>query len=131
MSMLIALTRNRSASVGVVAPLRVADLVIDALQQRIRQGKREVQLSPDEHILLYTLAARAGALVSYREIADALGRPDRELRNNTFARHLSSLRLKLRDDPRLPRYIETLNGLGYRFVGGTPRRMINGRTRQP
>jgi DNA-binding response OmpR family regulator len=93
-----------------------ADLEIDALRQRIRQGTREIRLSPDEHILLYTLAARAGALVSYRDIADAMGRTDSELRNNTFARHLSSLRLKLRDDPRAPRYIETVNGLGYRFV---------------
>jgi DNA-binding response OmpR family regulator len=129
--MLIALTRNRSAPVGLVAPLRVADLEIDALHQRVRQGAREIQLSPDEHILLYTLAARAGTLVSYREVADALGRTDIELRNNTFARHLSRLRLKLRDDPRVPRYIETVNGLGYRFVGGTPRRMTNGRARQP
>ena len=101
-----------------MAPLRVADLEIDALRQRIRQGTREIRLSPDEHILLYTLAARAGALVSYREVADAMGRTDSELRNNTFARHLSSLRLKLRDDPRAPRYIETVNGLGYRFVLG-------------
>ena len=102
-----------------MAPLRVADLEIDALRRRVGQGTREIQLSPDEHILLYTLAARAGALVSYREIADAMGRrTDSELRNNTFARHLSSLRLKLRDDPRAPRYIETVNGLGYRFVLG-------------
>jgi len=59
-------------------------------------------------------------------IADALGRTDPELRNNTFARHLSSLRVKLRDDPRMPRYIETVNGLGYRFLAGTPRRVTNG-----
>jgi DNA-binding response OmpR family regulator len=112
------LPRNRVAPGRLVAPLRVADLEIDALRQRIRQGTREIRLPPDEHILLYTLAARAGALVSYREVADAMGRTDSELRNNTFARHLSSLRLKLRDDPRAPRYIETVNGLGYRFVLG-------------
>jgi len=98
-----------------VAPLHVADLEIDALQRRIRQGAREVRLSPDEHTLLYILAARAGRWVTYREIAEALGRPDPELRNNSLARHISSLRRRLRDDAQRPRYIETLEGIGYRL----------------
>ena len=98
-----------------VAPLHVADLEIDALQRRIRQGAREVRLSPDEHTLLYILAARAGRWVTYREIADALGRPDPEPRTNSLARHVSSLRRRLRDDAHRPRYIETLEGIGYRL----------------
>jgi len=114
--MLVALPRNRIGPKRRVALLRVADLEIDALHQRIRQGTREVRLSPGEHILLYTLAASAGAVVRYREIAEALGRTDPEIRNNTLARHLSSLRRKLRDDPERPRYIETVLGVGYRFV---------------
>jgi DNA-binding response OmpR family regulator len=114
--MLVALPRNRILPNRRVAPLRVADLEIDALHQRIRQGTREVRLSPDEHILLYTLAAKAGAVVSYREMADALRGTDAEVRNNTIARHLSSLRRKLRDDAHRPRYIETVLGTGYRFV---------------
>jgi DNA-binding response OmpR family regulator len=113
---LVALPRNRMLANRRVALLRVADLEIDALHQRIRQGTREIRLSPDEHILLYTLAARAGAVVSYREMADALGRADPAGRNNTLARHLSSLRRKLRDDADRPRYIETVLGIGYRFV---------------
>jgi DNA-binding response OmpR family regulator len=116
--MLVALPRNRFRAKRRVAPLRVADLEIDALQRRVRQGTREVGLSPGEHILLYTVAARAGAVVSYREIADALGRSDAEFRNNTVARHLSGLRRKLGDDAYRPRYIETVLGIGYRFVAG-------------
>jgi DNA-binding response OmpR family regulator len=114
--MLVALPRNRIQARHRVAPLHVADLEIDALHRRVRQGTREVRLSPDEHILLYTLAARPGALVSYREIAEALGRSDSEVRNNTLARHLSSLRRKLRDNADHPRYIETITGVGYRLL---------------
>ncbi len=113
---LLALQRNRRPSDRRVAPLRVADLEIDALRRRIRQGTREVQLSPVEHVLLYTLAARAGGVVTYRELTDALGATDHEVRNNTLARHISSLRRKLRDDADRPRYVETLAGLGYRFL---------------
>lgn len=115
-AMLIALPRNRIAANRAVARLKVGDLEIDALHRRIRQGSREIKLSPGQHILLYTLAARAGQVVSYREIADALGQTDSEVRNNTLARHLSALRGKLRDDPSRPRYIETVSRVGYRFV---------------
>jgi DNA-binding response OmpR family regulator len=114
--MLVALPRNRTSRSHRVAPVRVADLELDALHRRVRQGEREIWLSPGEHILLYTLAARSGAVVTYREIADALGRTDPEVRNNTLARHLSSLRRKLRDDAHRPRYIETVLGVGYRLL---------------
>ena len=113
--MLIALPRNRNPPKRRVAPLRVADLEIDALNLRVRQGTREIRLSPGEHLLLYTLAAQAGAVVSYRDIADALGRTDPNFRNNTIARHLSSLRRKLADDAHRPRYIETIVSVGYRL----------------
>lgn len=99
-----------------VAPLRVADIEIDALDPRIRQGTRVVRLSPREHVLLYLLAARSGSVVTYREVADALGKDESDLRNNTFARHLSSLRRKLRDDADRPRYIQTVVGIGYRLL---------------
>jgi DNA-binding response OmpR family regulator len=99
-----------------VAALKVADLEIDALRRRIRQGSRDVRLSPVEHILLYTLAAGIGVVISYRELTDALGGDERVVRNNRLARHISSLRRKLRDDAERPRYIETITNLGYRFV---------------
>jgi len=100
-----------------VAPLRVADLEIDALHRRIRQGAREIRLTPGEHTILYTLAAKAGAWVTYREISSALGRPDPALgENNTLARHIYTLRRRLQDDALHPRYIETLDGIGYRLL---------------
>jgi len=114
--MLIALPRNRIPPSRRVALLRIADLEIDALDPRIRQGTREIRLSPNEHILLYTLAARAGAVVTYRELTDALRSSGPDVRNNTLARHLSSLRRKLQDDPERPRYIETVRTIGFRCV---------------
>ena len=93
------------------APLRVADLEIDALHRRIRQGAREIRLTPGEHTTLYL------AWVTYREIASALGRPDPALGdNNTLARHIYTLRRRLRDNALRPRYIETLDGIGYRLL---------------
>lgn len=114
-SILIALRRNRILPARRVARLRVADLEIDALDKRITQGTRELRLSPSEHIVLYTLVAKRGTLVSYDGLATALGN-GHEVRANTVARHVATLRRKLGDDAQRPRYIETVHRLGYRFV---------------
>jgi DNA-binding response OmpR family regulator len=114
-SILIALRRNRIPPARRVARLRVADLEIDALDPRITQGTRELRLSPSEHMLLYTLAAMRGTLVSYGGLSSALGN-GHEVRANTVARHVATLRRKLGDDAQRPRYIETVHGLGYRLA---------------
>ena len=115
--MLVALRRNRTLLARRIARLRVADLEIDALGQRITQGSREIRLSPSEHVVLYTLAATRGTVVPYRALATALAN-GLDIRNNTLARHVATLRRKLGDDAQQPRYIETVHGLGYRFVAG-------------
>ena len=74
-------------------------------------------LSPQEHVLLYVLAASAGHAVSYRDIAQSLGQSDTDVRRNSLARHISGLRRKLGDDAHRPRYIESVLGIGYRFIG--------------
>ena len=89
---------------------------MDALRREILQGERQVHLTRDEHVLLYTLIVRAGAVVSFADLANAIGRGSFPIRANSIARHITSLRRKLRDDFHRPNYIETVIGVGYRFV---------------
>ena len=110
---MVALPRNRREILHRVAPLAVGDLEVDALGRHIRLGTREVRLSPGEHILLYTLIASAGVVVTHRELAVALGLTDPVIRTNTIARHVTTLRRKLKDDADRPHYIETVKGTGY------------------
>ena len=114
---LVALARNRDIPARRVARLRVADLEIDALDPRVLQGARALRLSPSEHLVLYTLAAAHGTVVTYRRLADALGIGP-QIRTNTVARHVTTLRRKLGDPADRPRYIETIPGTGYRFIVG-------------
>jgi DNA-binding response OmpR family regulator len=114
--MLIALHRNRMRTARSVARLHVADLQIDALDPRIIQGTHELRLSPGEHLVLYILAAKQGTVVGHHVMAAALGRGP-QIRTNNVARHVTTLRRKLGDSARRPKYIETVIGVGYRFVG--------------
>ncbi len=112
---LIALGRNRTSRDLRVGVLRVGDLEIDALHRWVRRGARVIELTPGEHNVLYLLAARAGDVVSHEELAVAIGL-DPNVRHNVIARHVRTLRMKLDDAARQPRYVQTVVGGGYRIL---------------
>jgi DNA-binding response OmpR family regulator len=96
--------------------LRVGDLELDILNRRVRAGSSELHLSGLEQSLLYLLAANAGRVVTREEILDALWGVDFVAESNVVDRHVRSLRAKLQNDWRRPRFIATVPGKGYRFL---------------
>jgi DNA-binding response OmpR family regulator len=110
-------------SAGEAAPLaRVlsfggGDLVIDAAAAEVRKAGRAVGLTPSELRLLQVLAANPQRLFSREElITHALG-PDFGGFDRTVDAHVKNLRQKIETDPRSPRYVLTVHGLGYKFAG--------------
>jgi two-component system KDP operon response regulator KdpE len=105
--------------------LRLGDLEIDILNRHVRAGSSELHLTGLEQALLYLLAANAGQVVTRDEILDMLWGPDFVAESNIVDRHVRSLRVKLQNDWRRPRFIATVPGKGYRFIpvfetGGAP-----------
>lgn len=101
---------------GVVPRLQIGDLVIDVLNRRVRAGDTELHLTSLEQALLYLLAANAGTILTREQILDALWGTDSASESNVVDRHVRALRAKLQDDWRKPRYIQTVSGVGYRFI---------------
>jgi two-component system KDP operon response regulator KdpE len=98
------------------ARLEFEDLSIDLPRRHVRQGDRDVRLTPTEFAILELLARRAGVPVSSREIA-AHAWKDGEATPDTVRVHVGSLRRKLEPNPSIPRYIVTEPWVGYRFIG--------------
>jgi two-component system, OmpR family, KDP operon response regulator KdpE len=96
--------------------LQVGDLYIDILNRNVRVGSSELHLTGLEQALLYLLASNAGRTVSREQILDVLWGPDYVAESNVVDRHIRSLRVKLQNDWRRPRFIATVPGKGYRFV---------------
>jgi DNA-binding response OmpR family regulator len=131
----IVITRR---ALGVDLPLipviRLGEIDVDIVNSEVRVGTAVVRLSPLEQSLLYLLASRAGRVVTHEEILDAVWGTDFIAESNIVDRHIRSLRIKLHDDYRHPRFIETVHKNGYRFIptfsntgwGGAPTR--GGRT---
>jgi two-component system alkaline phosphatase synthesis response regulator PhoP len=82
----------------------------------VHAGDSVVHLSGIGQSLLYLLASRGGRVVTREEILDAIWGTDFVAETNIVDRHVRSLRIKLQNDYRHPRFIATVPGLGYRFI---------------
>ncbi len=76
-----------------------------------------LHLSPTEMNLLFTLAQAPGRVFTRGELLERVWGPDFEGSERVVDAYVRLLRKKLGDDPEAPRFIETVVGLGYRFLG--------------
>jgi DNA-binding response OmpR family regulator len=100
----------------IVPTITIGEVEIDILHREVRTGTSVIHLSGIEQNLLYVLASRAGQVVTREEILDSVWGTDFIAESNIIDRHIRSLRIKLQDDYRRPRFIATVPGRGYRFV---------------
>ncbi len=89
---------------------------VDILVREVWTGDSVIHLSGIEQSLLYLLASRAGRVVTRDEILDVIWGTDFVAESNIVDRHIRSLRIKLQNDYRRPRFIATVPGQGYRFI---------------
>lgn len=101
---------------AIVPKITIGEIEIDILTREVRAGSSVIHLSGIEQSLLYLLASRGGRVVSRDDILDAIWGTDFVAESNIVDRHIRSLRIKLQNDYRHPRFIATVPGRGYRFV---------------
>lgn len=99
-----------------IPTITIGEIEIDILGREVRTGDSVIHLSGIEQSLLYLLASRGGQVVSRDEILDAIWGTDFVSESNIVDRHIRSLRVKLQNDYRHPRFIATVPGQGYRFI---------------
>ena len=113
----IVITRRSSGVERAIVPtIRIGEMEIDIVHREVRAGTSVIHLSSIEQSLLYLLASRSGRTVTREEILDAIWGTDFVAESNIVDRHIRSLRIKLQNDYRHPRFIATVAGAGYRFV---------------
>jgi DNA-binding response OmpR family regulator len=113
----IVISRRASGTDRPIVPtIKLGEIEIDIVNREVRAGDSVVHLSGIEQSLLYLLASRAGRVVTREDILDAIWGTDFVAESNIVDRHVRSLRVKLQNDYRQPRFIATVPGQGYRFI---------------
>jgi two-component system alkaline phosphatase synthesis response regulator PhoP len=96
--------------------IKLADLEIDSEAYSVAQSGKRLDLTPTEFSLLLTMAQHPGRVFSRLQLLEASQGVAFEGYERSIDAHIKNLRAKLRDDPRKPRYIETVFGIGYCFM---------------
>ncbi|MFC0679638.1 winged helix-turn-helix domain-containing protein [Lysobacter korlensis] len=95
--------------------LVLGDVRIDRDARRVHVGQAEVQLTSRQFDLLQVLAESAGRVLSRDYLMDAVGSEAADSTDRAIDVQIGRLRAALGDDPRQPRYIVTVRGIGYCF----------------
>ena len=98
--------------------LRVADLVMDLRSRRVSVGGSEVSLTPTEFDLLQVLMREPGRVFTRAQLVEAVYDIAYAGYDRAIDSHIKNLRQKIEPDPRNPRYILTVYGVGYRLAQG-------------
>lgn len=119
---LMARVRNVLRRVGKNEPkgktLKVSDITLDRDSREVFTGGRSVDLTPSEFDLLAALMGAPGRVFSRLDLLDVIQGVRYEGYERTIDTHIKNLRSKIEEDPRKPRYIETIYGVGYRLHKG-------------
>ena len=108
----------RRAHIDSEPPREVLDfggLTIDLNGHKVLVNDEEVDLTASEFKLLTTLSRYPGRVYSRMELVEKVLGYDFEGYERTIDSHVKNLRAKIGDDPRNPRWIYTVHGVGYRF----------------
>jgi len=101
---------------AVAESLRIANLEIDVAKHSVRVDGREVQLTAKEFDLLLKFARRPGRVYTRAQLLDSVWGRATGWHEHTVNSHINRLRGKIEKDPREPRLITTVWGVGYRFA---------------
>ncbi len=96
--------------------LRVADVEFDLPRMRVLRAGQGVDLTATEFELLVTLARQPGRIFSRAQLLDAVRGTAFESYERAIDAHIKNIRRKLEPDPREPRYVLTVYGMGYKFA---------------
>ena len=100
------------------ARLQIGPLSIDLDAREVRVAGALRTLTSFEFELLSQLARAAGRVLSREQLLELLKGEEFDAFDRSIDVHISKLRAKLEDDPRSPRYIKTVRGVGYVLTPG-------------
>jgi DNA-binding response OmpR family regulator len=95
------------------------DIVVDLDMHEIRHGSEIEQLSKRERDLLAFFIKNTGKILTRDQLLQEVWGYKSGVHTRTVDTHVLTVRKKLRDNAQVPQFIQTLHGVGYKFIGSS------------
>ncbi|MBM4060561.1 MAG: response regulator transcription factor [Planctomycetes bacterium] len=112
--------RDRTEAAGVLQ-FALGDAKVDLAAFTVERDGMVHTLSPKEAGMLQLLRQHGGRAVSRAQFLQQVWGGDQFVGDRTIDTHVLNLRQKIERDPRQPRFLLTVHGIGYRLVEGSER----------
>ncbi len=96
--------------------IKIGELLIDTDGCIVVKNGNEIELTAREYEILKHLAENKGRVISRERLYETVWGEEAFGCDNTMMVHIRHLREKLEDNPKNPKYIITMKGLGYKLV---------------
>ena len=111
-----AVLRRAEGAHAAVEIVRAGDVELDTARMLATVAGRRVELTPTEFRLLLELARQPGRVFTRSQLLSAVQGVAFESYERAIDAHVKNLRRKIEDDPRAPRRLQTVFGVGYRMA---------------
>ncbi|MFN8457924.1 MAG: response regulator transcription factor [Anaerolineae bacterium] len=111
-----AVLRRAETTPAVEELIHIGEVKLDVPRLRATLGQRPIELTPTEFELLAALARQPGRIFTRAQLLDAVHGIAFESYERAIDAHIKNIRRKLEPNPREPRYILTVYGVGYKFA---------------
>ncbi len=112
-----AILRRAAGQKHLLAHYHFADVSLDFVKMEVRKGNSSVVLTTREFAILRLMVSNKGVVISRDRLLNEVWGYDVYPTTRTVDNQIVKLRQKLEDDPENPRFILTVRGTGYKFVG--------------
>ena len=109
--------RNAAQHLSERPALHFDELQIDPDTREVWHDSTQIELTPREFDLLYALAEQPGRVFNRDQLLERVWGHDFAGIDRVVDVHIGLLRRKFEDDPANPTVIQTVRGVGYKFVG--------------
>lgn len=94
--------------------IEINDLSIDVITHEVKIKDKNVKLTPREFSILHLLAQNKGVVFSIEKIYESVWGEQFFESDNTVMVHIRKIREKIEENPRKPKYLKTIWGVGYK-----------------
>jgi two-component system alkaline phosphatase synthesis response regulator PhoP len=111
-----AVLRRADATLAGGEVIRAGEVLIDIPKMRVTVGDDDVELTATEFEVLTLLARHPGRIYTRAQLLDAIHGVSFESYERSIDAHVKNIRRKIEPDPRRPRFLVTVHGVGYKFA---------------